>query len=101
MPSPRLMAVVTALMLVGGGQSAQAAYTLAQLQVIEALILNQDCAGLWTYLSENPEILEGDDPLAQELRNFMAGVSGGLIQCLGFVPGQGPEAAGAELGASY
>ena len=86
MPNPRLMAVVTVLLLVAGPQAGQARYTLAQLQVIEQFILARDCAGLEAYLIQNREILEGDDPLAVELRNFMAGVSSGLIQCLSVSP---------------
>ncbi len=86
MPNPRLMAVVTVLLLMAGPQAGHARYSLAQLQVIEQLILARDCAGLEAYLIENREILEGDDPLAVELRNFMAGVSSGLIQCLSVAP---------------
>ncbi len=57
-----------------------AAYTLAQLQIIEALILEGNLSGLRVFLLNNPGILEGNDPLAVELRDFMleqqASVSG-------------------------
>ncbi len=86
MPNPRLMAVVTVLLMVTGPQAGQARYSLAQLQVIEQFILARDCAGLEAFLRQNIEILEGDDPLAVELRNFLAGVSSGLIQCLSVSP---------------
>ncbi len=92
------MAVVTALVLVAGTQPAGAAYTLAQLREIERLIAARDCAGLWAYLIENPGLAEGDDPLAVELRNFLAGASSGLISCLSLNREQAavaPEPAGA------
>jgi len=84
------MAVVTAFMLVAGAQSGQAGYTLAQLQDIERLILSRDCGALWTYLSDNPDLLEGDDPLAVELRKFTLGIENGLIACLSVGPGNAP-----------
>lgn len=87
MPSPRLLAVLTAFMVVAGADRAGAAYTLAQLVEIERFITGRDCGGLWQYLHENPELLEGDDPLAQELRNFNSGIEGGLIKCLSVGPG--------------
>ena len=82
------MAVVTALMLVASPQSGNAAYTLSQLKVIESLLESKDCAGLWSFIAQNPAITDGNDPLAQELRNFMSGISNGLIDCVSL----GPEA---------
>ena len=101
MPSSRLLAVVTALVLVAGAQPGRAAYSLAQLEEIERLIVRKDCSGLWSYLSSNPGILQGNDPLATELRGFMSGVSGGVIDCLSFVPGAGPGVQADQVGASY
>ena len=91
------MAVVTALMLVAGPQVGRAGYTLEQLQVIEGYILAKDCGGLSAFLTQNREILVGDDVLAAELRSFMAGVGSGLIECLSV----GPEAAAQGLGPSF
>lgn len=82
MPDQRLIAVVTAFMLLAGTQGAQAAFTLAQLQEVERLILSKDCAALLGYLLKNPELMDGDDPLALEFRNFASGVESGLIECL-------------------
>ncbi len=103
MPSPRLMAVVTALMLVAGAQSGQAAYSLAQLEEIEKLIVRKDCSGLWSFLAANPGILDGNDPLAVELRQFMSGVNGGLIDCVSVGPGIAPSVddLASRVGASY
>jgi len=83
MPSPRLIAIVTALMFLTGGNAANAAYTLEQLRQIDDLISSKDCAALWNYLIDNPELLQGDDPLAVELRQFVIEVEKGLISCLG------------------
>ncbi len=89
---PRLLSIVTAFLIVGSGNSANAAYTLIQLQEVDRLIQSKDCGALLGYLGQNTELLEGNDPLAQELRNFTLGVQGGLIQCLS-VP---PELAGSN-----
>ena len=82
MPDPRLTAVITALIMMGSGHGANAAYNLTQLQIIEGYILAKNCGGLLGYLNQNPTIMAGDDPLAQELRSFADGVEGGIIECL-------------------
>ena len=82
MPDARLTAVITALLLIAGGHRADAAYSLAQLQIIESYVLTKNCGGLLDYLNQNQTIMAGNDPLAQELRSFANGVEGGLIECL-------------------
>ncbi|MEL7345890.1 MAG: hypothetical protein AAFN59_13720 [Pseudomonadota bacterium] len=67
----RLLAVLTAILMLGAAPSAQAAYTLAQLQVIETLLLDGNLTALRQFLENNPGILDGDDPLAIELREFL------------------------------
>ncbi|MGJ8584392.1 MAG: hypothetical protein ACSHXD_09895 [Marinosulfonomonas sp.] len=86
MLSPKLTAIVTTLILIGGGHSAHAAYNLQQLQQIEQYVASKDCGGLLGYLESNPSIMAGSDSLAVELRNFANGVEGGLIQCLSAPP---------------
>lgn len=71
MPAPKLFAIVTALILMSG-QGAFAEYSLAQLQEIERYILTKNNAALLLLLQAHPELMIGDDPLAQELRTFMA-----------------------------
>lgn len=88
MPNTRLLAVVTAFLITGGGSGAIAAVTMSQLLEVERLIVSKDCGALLFYLSENGGLLEGDDPLAQELRSFSQGVEGGVIDCLSQAPGQ-------------
>lgn len=63
--------MLTAALLLGAAPGANAAYTLAQLQVIERLMLAGDLTSLRLFLEQNPEILEGDDALAIELREFL------------------------------
>lgn len=70
MPAPKLLTIVTALILMSG-QAAWAEYSLEQLQEIERHILSKNSFALAEMLRENPDLMAGDDPLAQELRTFM------------------------------
>jgi hypothetical protein len=79
--SPRLVAVVTAVSLMAGATPGRADYTLEQLQEIERLIAGKNCAGLWSFVRSNPSITAGDDPLAVELRNFIADTERGKLTC--------------------
>jgi hypothetical protein len=78
---PRLIAVVTALVLLGGTGSSRADYDLSQLQAIEGLISSRNCEGLWLYVKSNPGIIAGADPLANELRTFVAATERGQLNC--------------------
>jgi hypothetical protein len=78
---PRLIAVVTALVLLGGTGSSRADYDLSQLQAIEGLISSRNCEGLWLYVKSNPEIIAGGDPLANELRTFVTATERGQLDC--------------------
>jgi hypothetical protein len=84
MPSNKLIAIVTALTCLAGARGTYAAATVEQLTAIEDLIVSRDCGGLRSYLDQYPDLLEGDDPLAEELRNFASGINSGLISCLAF-----------------
>ena len=79
MPNSRLVAIVTALVLIGGTPGAFAEMTLEQLLVIERYIQNKDTVGLLRYLQSNPTLLEGDDPLAVELQVFVDSMEDNLI----------------------
>ncbi len=70
MPAPRLIAIVTALIMLSG-RIAQAEYSMEQLQQIERYIMMKDRSALWQLLRDNPDLMIGSDPLAQELRSFM------------------------------
>jgi len=86
MPNPKLLAIVTAFMLVAGAPGAYATYTLSQLQIIEQFILDKDSAALRAFIGEHPELLEGDDQLAVELRIFMAKMDEGFWLGLNVAP---------------
>ena len=92
MPSPKLIAIVTALTCLAGAQGAYAAATAEQLAEIEDLIVTRNCGGLRSYLEQYPALLEGDDPLAEELRNFANGLDSGIISCLSYRSGTAPTA---------
>jgi hypothetical protein len=95
LPSPRLIAIVTALSCIAGAQGAHAAASAEQLAQIEDLIVSRDCGGLRGYLADYPGLLQGDDPLSEELRNFASGIDSGLISCLSYrtvAPPLAPEA---------
>ena len=81
MPGPKLLAVITALMLLGGTSAARADYDLAQLLEIERLVTQKDTAALGRYLAAHPRITRGDDPLARELRSFVSCVQSGQLDC--------------------
>lgn len=70
MISPRLVAIITALSLIGGAGSAVAQFTIEELERIEQLIAAKDRYALWIFLHNNPQYMTGDDPLAAELRAF-------------------------------
>lgn len=78
---PRLIAVVTALVLLTTAVPVRAGYTLDQLQDIESLISSRNCEGLWLFVKSNPEIMQGNDPLANELRVFVAATERGQLDC--------------------
>jgi len=87
MPNPKLLGIVTALLIVSRVAGANANDTLSQLQAVQGLIESRDCGALMSYLAENPELLEGGDALAISLRQFTQDVDGGLIPCLSVAPG--------------
>ncbi|MFN0113224.1 MAG: hypothetical protein ACKVPY_00955 [Paracoccaceae bacterium] len=75
----RIVAIVTALLLIGGGTRAHAAATLDQLVVIDSLIAQRDWGALWSFVIANPALTAGDDPLAIELRNFLISMNVGNV----------------------
>lgn len=101
MPNPRLTAIITALLYLTVPGSANAQFSLAQLQDIERYIVASDCGGLLGYLLENPDIMDGADPLATELRSFADGVGTGLIQCLSAAPGLSGQGFGTGAAVAY
>ena len=86
MPNPRLLAVVTALIMAASAPAAQANYSLIDLQTIEQLIVNRNWNALRTYIDANPELLDGNDPLAVELQAFVESFNQGFFTRLFTTP---------------
>ncbi|GEM_PF-3651210 len=85
MPNPKLLAVITAFMLVAGAPGAQATYTLSQLQRIEDMTLHQNWTQLKEYILENPSLIYGNDVLAAELKAFLESMLRGGMFSIAFV----------------
>ena len=93
MPSPRLLAVVTAMLMIAGAARGQQGASLGDLERIEGFIQSKDCGGLWSFVTAQPGLLQGNDPLARELRVFVASTERGLLDCFA---SRGGGAGGAE-----
>ena len=63
-----LLASVTLAFL---AHSANATYTLTDLDRIESYILANDWSGLNAYLVRHPEVMLGSSPFAIQVRNFV------------------------------
>lgn len=74
MPAPKLIAIVTALLLISG-HSAFAEYSLPAAGNRNVTFLTKNNAALILLLQANPALMVGDDPLAIELRAFMSASS--------------------------
>ena len=85
----KLLAAVTIAVL--SSSAAMAEYTVSELKVIEALVTSGDWADLREYLAANPEILQGDDAFASEMRGFLASYKDSSFLRL-FNPPEAPNA---------
>lgn len=81
MLTPKLLATITALLLIAGTSELRAEYNLSQLQEIERLVLSKNTAALGRFLTANPQIMSGADPLARELRSFLDCVEDEQLDC--------------------
>lgn len=79
MANRRILAIVTALVMLGSSASAQQTASIAELRQIEFLVSNEKWAELYNLVLANPRLTQGDDPLSLELRNFLRQVSLGRI----------------------
>lgn len=81
MANQRIVAIVTALLLMSTSASASThqCASIEELQRIDAMVSKQDWAGLYSMLLERPELFQCDDPLSNELRAFVRQVSLGSI----------------------
>lgn len=79
MPQSRLTAVLTALMLLSTSRAALAGFSFEQLVAIDGLVAARDYAGLKSFIETNPQVLLGNEPLANELRLFLLKVDTGQL----------------------
>ncbi len=95
----KLASSVSALILAAqlGSPVVAAEPNLEQLSRIEALLAENDVAGLRAYLDRNPGLLEGDGEMAQLMRDFLR-ASDELPGYLGYRPN--PPGAGEEQGSA-
>lgn len=99
----KLASSISALILATqlGSPLLSAEPTLEQLDRIEALLAENDVAGLREYIERNPELLEGDSEMAELLREFRR-ASDELPAYLGYqgdeAPADEPAGEGSSLG---
>ena len=98
-PDRKLVAVVTAMMLVAPPARSQDQYSLSELLTLDGLIGAQDCGGLWSHLQGNPALMAGNDPLARELRTFAESVQRGALNC--FAAGSRTASVVRDLSSAY
>jgi len=91
MAQPRLIAIVTALLLMGVGSPALATYTLAQLQDIDRMLSARDWGALASYVRANPQLLESTDALGVELQTFLSSYGRSQLDLFASRTGTGVE----------
>ena len=72
------LALLSTALLVGVNHMAYAAYTQSNLDTIRELSESSDTKALIRYINANPQLIQGNDPLAQALREFAEARSGTL-----------------------
>ena len=66
------VAVLSSVLALGLGQAGHAVYSQDQLEVLRELIEDGDTQAILAFIQANPTLLEGEDPLAIALRDFIA-----------------------------
>lgn len=79
MANQRILAIVTALVMLGTTASSQQNASISELREIEFLVSNQRWAQLHSMIVNKPTLLQGSDPLSVELREFVRQVSLGRV----------------------
>lgn len=73
------IALLSTAILVGVNHAALAAYSQGDLDTLRELSSANDTQALLAYIEANPQLLSGDTPLAEALRDFVDARSGGVI----------------------
>ena len=79
MAHSRLLTVVTVLLMVGGAVGAQDEPGLDDLLTIEKLIDAREWQALYYFIVANPQLTEGQSPLAAELRSYVEDAKRGRL----------------------
>ncbi len=66
-------------MLLSTSRAALAGFTFEQLVAIDGLVAARNYAGLKSFIESNPQVLLGNEPLANELRLFLLNVDTGQL----------------------
>ena len=80
MQCSKLLTIITVLVFFGSRSQVLADYTIVQLREIERLTTENDWGALHAYIMSNPNLLQGSDELATELRSFVSDADNGLIE---------------------
>ena len=73
------IALLSTAILVGVNHASLAAYTQNDLNTLRELSNANDTKALLAYIEANPQLMAGDTPLAEALRDFVEARSGGFI----------------------
>jgi hypothetical protein len=79
MANRKILAIITALVMLGGPASSQQAASISELRQIEQLVAKQRWAELYNLIMAKPALTQGNDPLSLELRDFVRQVSLGRV----------------------
>ncbi len=65
------IAVLSSVLALGLGQAGHAVYSQTELEILRDLIDEGDTEAILAFIAANPTLLDGDDPLALALRDFI------------------------------
>lgn len=68
--------LVSSVLAIGLGQTAHAVYTQDHLVALQELVNSGDTRAVLAYIQANPELMNGTDPLADALRDFVSSRQG-------------------------
>jgi len=70
------IALLTTALLMGVNHASYAAYTQNDLDTLRELSESRDTKALIAFINANPQLMTGNDPLAEALREFVSARSG-------------------------
>ena len=94
MANRKILAIITALVMVGTSASSQQTTSIGELRYIEELVSTERWAELYSLILRYPRLTQGTDPLSLELRDFMRQVSLGRVAGLAPTSNRRPDNTG-------